>query len=176
MLGIASTLAAEEIEINMSINRLELLHTLEYWIEYSARVIERASNELLIQHGITYRQVRVLAVLIVRGPISQAELAERIQVEPSTIVRVVNRMERDGWIDRKSDPVDKRRNMLVVTPMAETIWETILKCAGQVHVNAYEGITQERLESTIQTLSDICMNLSHDNPSTSDSIEEAQPE
>jgi len=148
----------------MNIDRDEFIESLEYWIEFSSRVLEKSANDLLSEHNITYRQVKVLGVLVVRGPISQTELADRVQVEPSTIVRVVDRMERDGWVNRQNDPTDKRRNIVVITEMASTIWGKVLGCAEKLHAKAFNGIEPERVESAIRTLSEICMNLSEDNP------------
>ena len=66
----------------------------------AANVLERAANEELSKHGITLRQVQVLGALAIFGEQTQAVLADRLLVESSTLVRILDRMERDGWVER----------------------------------------------------------------------------
>lgn len=42
----------------------------------------------------------------------QAFHAERMEIEPINLTRIVDRLEDTGWVDRKSDPVDRRNRIL----------------------------------------------------------------
>ena len=74
-----------------------------YWICMASRAFERAMNEELAPSGITYRQCQVLAWLAIDGNLSQTDLAERMRIEPPTLVGILDRMEREGWVRRESD-------------------------------------------------------------------------
>ena len=59
--------------------------------------------------------MQVLACLALRQSATQTEIAEMIGVEPPTLVRVIDRMEQSGWIARRSDPSDRRKNAIRAT-------------------------------------------------------------
>ena len=70
-----------------------------YWLITTAHGYQRALNERLAPEGITYRQCQVLGYLALEGPLPQSELAGRMQIEPPTLVGILDRMEREGWIE-----------------------------------------------------------------------------
>ena len=71
-----------------------------YWIILASQAYQKALNNELAPHGITFRQSQVLGWLALEGELSQAELAARMLIEPPTLVGVLDRMERDGLISR----------------------------------------------------------------------------
>ena len=75
-------------------------NSIGYWLCMASHAYERAMNEELTAHGITFRQCQVLAWLALEGEQSQTELATRMNIEPPTLVRVLDRMERDGLVSR----------------------------------------------------------------------------
>jgi MarR family transcriptional regulator for hemolysin len=115
------------------------------------RAWQRALNEELQQHGVTFRQFQVLAWLALDGDLTQTELAERMEVEGATVVGVLDRMERDGWIARCPDPHDRRKNLIRPTPQVEPVWDEMAACARRVRRRAVEGLS----ESQIQQLRDL---------------------
>ena len=78
---------------------------------------ERAMNDELAPRGITFRQAQVLWLLAHEGSLSQTDLAERMRIEPPTLVGILDRMEREGWIRREGDATDRRRKF--VAPLAK---------------------------------------------------------
>jgi DNA-binding MarR family transcriptional regulator len=50
------------------------------------------------------------------SPISQKELARRLQCNPSTVVDPTDRLEEAGFVIRRPNPGDRRVNVLIVTP------------------------------------------------------------
>src|SRR5438309_7039654 len=87
-------------------------NSIGYWIFAAAHELARALNEELAAHGITFRQWEVLALLSLKGEQSQSELAERMRIEAPTLVGVLDRMERDGWILRALDATDRRKKLI----------------------------------------------------------------
>ena len=130
-----------------------------YWVLSAANLLERAANEELAAHGITYRQAQVLGTLACYGEISQADLAERILVEPSTVVRILDRMERDGWIERVPSPTDRRVKLLRMTANVEPVWETIQQAGKRIRERITQGLGKQQVEGLIQTMEVICGNL-----------------
>ncbi|MBX9652448.1 MarR family transcriptional regulator [bacterium] len=131
-----------------------------HWICMTSRMVERAMNAELEPEGITFRQAQVLAWMALDGGgLSQVELAERMNIEPATLVSVLDRMARDGWIERVACQEDRRRNLVHPMPKALPAWQKILACAGRVRTRAARGLTHEQQETLKELLGIVQANL-----------------
>ncbi len=133
-----------------------------YWVLSAANLLERAANDELAPHGITFRQVQVLGTLACVGEMSQTELADRIQVEPSTVVRIVDRMERDGWIERFPSPTDRRVKLLRTTDKVEPVWQTIQEAGLRIRQRITTGLSERQVSQLMKSLETMCANLGGD--------------
>jgi len=118
-----------------------------YWLTLTTQAYHRAVSEELSPHGVTYRQSNVLGWLALEGELTQTELASRMMVEPPTLVGILDRMERDGWISRHNCPSDRRKNLIRANRAAEPVWEKIVECALKVRERATMGLTERQLAS-----------------------------
>lgn len=76
---------------------------------------------LLAPHGLHPGQDNLLMLLWAHPGLRQAELARRLGVEPPTVTRMVQRLERAGLIERQSDPHDARLVRVRTTPRARLL-------------------------------------------------------
>lgn len=81
----------------------------------ASRLVEHAWAEALESHGLTHAGLIVLHFLS-GGPASQIELARRARVQTQTMSRTLDRLERDGYIERTADATDRRRHVVRLTP------------------------------------------------------------
>src|SRR5579871_3091612 len=81
-------------------------------------------------HGFTEGQWRVLSHLGRNQGISQAGLAEMLEMQPISVARVLDRMAGNGLIERRPDPRDRRAVQLFLTPAAGPMLE-ILRNVGE---------------------------------------------
>jgi MarR family transcriptional regulator for hemolysin len=139
--------------------------SLGYWVCMTAHVMQKALNEELAPHGITFRQMQVLGWLALEGPLSQADLAERMHLEPPTLVSVLGRMERAGWVRRAADPTDKRKRLVHPAPRCKPVWEQGVACARRVRARAARGIPAADLRRLKTLLSRVRANLEAAEPS-----------
>jgi MarR family transcriptional regulator for hemolysin len=130
-----------------------------YWLTVATQAFHRAVSDELVPHGITYRQSQVLAWLVLEGELSQSELANKMMVEPPTLVGILDRMERDGWITRNSCPADRRKKLIRATTAAEPIWEKIADGGRRVRASATDELTDQEIETLKQLLSRVKHNL-----------------
>ena len=84
----------------------------------NARLLRRAFDERVRAIGITGPQARLLLALERSPGENQAFHAERLEVEPITLCRMVDRMEESGLVERRNDPSDRRARLLYLTPRA----------------------------------------------------------
>lgn len=83
---------------------------------YAAGIaINRAYKPLLDELGLTYPQYLVLSTLWEGGPHTVGRIAERLDLEPSTITPLVKRLEVAGLVDRRRNPQDERQVVVDLT-------------------------------------------------------------
>jgi MarR family transcriptional regulator for hemolysin len=137
----------------------DFAQSIGYWLTMTTQAYHRAVSEELLPHGITYRQSMVLGWLALEGELSQTELAQKMMVEPPTLVGILDRMERDGWISRHNCPSDRRKNIIRANPAAEPVWEKIVECAMRVRGRATQGLSERQLLTLKKLLRRVGQNL-----------------
>lgn len=69
--------------------------------------------------GLTQAQSRTLIHLARNEGINQAGLAELLEIQPITLARAIDRLEADGWVERRTNPKDRRAFTLHLLPKAQ---------------------------------------------------------
>ena len=132
------------------------------WLCSAAHEVRRTLEQLLLAEGITLRQWEVLACLSTQENFgvdcSQNELAFKMGIEPPTLVGVISRMERDGWLEKRPCGKDRRKNKLFPTAKAEAVWDRAAAICHEVREAAIQGVSEEELE----VLRRVCARI-HDN-------------
>jgi MarR family transcriptional regulator for hemolysin len=126
-----------------------------YWVAMTAHALRRALDTELAREKITFRQWEVLALVSLTGELSQGELAEHLGIEAPTLAGILARMERDGWLERNTCPLDGRKKRIRATPKAEAVWSRMVECCRRVRQQATDGVSAEdlaRLKSTCEKL------------------------
>jgi MarR family transcriptional regulator, organic hydroperoxide resistance regulator len=77
--------------------------------------MERRLEQVLERHGLSIPQFDILATLGFEHGITQQELAERLLVTKGNVCGMIDRMEANGWVERRADPDDRRVNRLFLT-------------------------------------------------------------
>lgn len=86
-----------------------------YRLADNSRQLRRLFDERVRGLGLTGPQARLLLSLERIPDENQAFYAERLEIEPITLTRIVDRLEEAGWIERRSDPTDRRARILHLT-------------------------------------------------------------
>src|SRR5579871_3104015 len=120
------------------------------------RHFERQAREL----ELTLAQCKVLAHLSRNEGISQARLAEFTETDPMTLVRTLDRMQQDGWIERRPDPTDRRAHRLFLCQPARPIVARIWKIAEQTRGEMLATLSQSEREQLMDLLERIHGTLS----------------
>ncbi len=134
---------------------------LAWEIAETSRTIRRYYDERTAPLGVTTPQWRVIAWVGHEPGMKQVELADRLDLEPITIGRAIDRLERRGLIERQPDPVDRRVWRLVLTKEGEPIFEKLKNLAERMAARAFAGFSDEELETLHASLTRIRENLDH---------------
>ena len=137
----------------------EFEESIGYWICMTSHLMERALNEELAPQGITFRQFQVLGWLVLEGGMSQIELAERMNIEPPTLVGILDRMQREGWLSREGCPEDRRRKIIRAQAKAEPVWSKMIASARRVRARATQGLDEHQVQTLMQLLGQVQENL-----------------
>ncbi|MGO1080134.1 MarR family winged helix-turn-helix transcriptional regulator [Inquilinus sp. CA228] len=106
------------------------LHTL---IKDLDQLLRRRFDERVRAAGLdlTRPQYRVLIFLDRNPGITQARLAELLDVEKMTVTGLLDRMETRGWVERRRDPNDRRAYSLHLLPPARPVVELLESVIAQ---------------------------------------------
>src|SRR3954452_17712542 len=86
-------------------------------------------RERAVALGLTSAQATALREMT--GPMTMRELAERMSCEPSNATFVVDKLEKQGLIERHAHPTDRRAKLLVLTAEAAALRDRLLELLGQ---------------------------------------------
>ena len=111
------------------------------------------------------RQCAVL-VSVSRDPgINQAALAHRLDIEPIALVRMVDRLQEAGLIERRQNPKDRREWMLHLTPPAYEVVAEIRRIGSAMREEAQADLDAGQRDALLGTLQLIKANLIRKVPS-----------
>jgi DNA-binding MarR family transcriptional regulator len=126
---------------------MDRLKNLGFLIKDTARLYVRLFEQRMRHMGVTLDQAKVLAYLSKNEGVSQIRLAELSGVDPMGLVRLLDRMEGDGWIERRPHPTDRRARQLYVLEKAQPFLEQLWKESDAVRAQVFSGFkAQERTQ------------------------------
>jgi MarR family transcriptional regulator, transcriptional regulator for hemolysin len=125
----------------------------------TGRAFMGALEKKLKGTGVSPAQFVAIGQLIALGPMTQSQLAGILSVSHATGVRLVDRMERDGWVTRETHPGDGRAKRLVPTGKAAEIWAKVSHLGREVLTEAYQGIHPSEIETVKRVLDRVRKNL-----------------
>ncbi|MFD9373397.1 MarR family winged helix-turn-helix transcriptional regulator [Streptomyces sp. NPDC060020] len=95
--------------------------------------------------GLTPRHAMTLMHLE-GGPIGQRALAERLEVDPSVLVGILNDLEGDGLVERRRDPADRRRHNVAITAAGEAALRKTNAALDEVEGGMFAGLSEQERE------------------------------
>jgi DNA-binding MarR family transcriptional regulator len=109
--------------------------------------------------GLTLQQCRALVYLALHEGLSQTRLAELTDIEPMTLVRILDRMESDGWLERRVDSADRRARYVYLKAKAKPLVDDIWKLADLTREEAFLGVPSKQARVLIALLDQVRSNL-----------------
>ncbi len=111
--------------------------------------------------GVTRAQWRVLAVLGREPGLKQVSLAERLDIEPITLSRIIDRLEGAGLVARAPDPSDRRAWRLELTAAATPLLTQLRGLAEDMAGEAFAELSVAEVEAMRRALATIRANISN---------------
>jgi DNA-binding MarR family transcriptional regulator len=111
-------------------------------------------------HGITGRQCAVLIAIDDQEPQSQQEVAQRLGLDRTTMVALIDELQAKDLVGRRPDPQDRRRNVVALTPRGRETLTAALASTTQVEktflapLSAADAKTFRRLLAAVVSAAD----------------------
>ncbi len=130
-----------------------------YVVRHTHKALSRRLAAELARVGIGFKHYYYLRALLETNGISQMELSERVGVDPTTVVTVVNTLARQGIVERRSDPDDRRKALIYLTPKGKALKRPMRSAIDIVQRDAQRGIAAADLENFRKVAAQMTDNL-----------------
>jgi len=100
-------------------------------------------HTLLEGLGLYRGQPSVLQALWEQEGLMHTELARRLRVQPATITKMLKRMEKTGFVERRPDLEDQRVSRVYLTEAGRAIRADVQQVWRQLEEEAFAGLTHE---------------------------------
>jgi len=128
-------------------------------LKTSAKAWEKAADiELRERFGLTGAKWKIIAVLSIKEGITQKHIADMLFVEAPTLVSVIDKMEKEGYVRRESDPNDRRNNLIFMTKKSKDIVDPIIDSILEIRNMGLDKISKKDMEAAKKVLSQIITN------------------
>jgi MarR family transcriptional regulator for hemolysin len=126
-----------------------------------SRLIKRRFDREARQTGlpITRRQAAVVLYIASNEGVSQAEVATWLDLEPIALVRMLDRLNEEGVVERRAHPTDRRVRTLWLTPAARPVVTQILAINKTIREEAFACMPTHARDTVIDILDAIKGNL-----------------
>jgi len=112
-------------------------------------------DEVLAPIALRARPFAFMLLLRQHGSVSQQELASIAGVDPSTVVTIMDAMERAGLAERRRNPEDRRAYRLFLTPRGETMLARAEQHLTQYEERLLEPLSERERKSLVRLLTKV---------------------
>ena len=132
------------VELNLSHCRLK---------QYIAPMLKKRGVPL------TPEQFILIDLLWNQGAMSQQQLADQMQKDKNSVTKLVDAIEKKGFVVRSQNPKDRRSNTILLTEKAELLKSGAKQNGIYILDRMLEGISEEELRNFLQTLAKLNQNM-----------------
>ena len=108
---------------------------------------------------LTPEQFMLIDLLWNHGEMSKQELADQLQKDKNSVTRLVDAIERKGFVVRRQNTSDRRSNTLVLTEQAEKLKADAKQKGISILDKMLEGISEDELRTFLTTLRKLSLNM-----------------
>ncbi|TMJ81702.1 MAG: MarR family transcriptional regulator [Alphaproteobacteria bacterium] len=121
----------------------------------SSRLLRNYIDQRAKRRGTTRAQWIVLFRLRQQEGLSQVDLAEVLELQPISLVRLLDRLVDHGLLERRSDPKDRRANRLFLTASGRQLVDELDSLRDAIANGVLQDVPASAIETSLKTLRDI---------------------
>ena len=134
---------------------LDLKKQLIMQLVESSRLLRNYIDHRAKGRGTTRAQWIVLFRLREQEGLSQVDLAEVLELQPISLVRLLDRLVEHGLVERRHDPRDRRANRLFLTASGRQLANDLDSLRDSIATDVLQDIPVAAIETSLETLRDI---------------------
>ena len=125
----------------------------------SARLLRKLIDRRLQPLGLSRAQWSVLAILSNHEGVSQSQISQELEIEKSTAGRLIDQVEKSGWIERRPIPGDRRLWSIHLTDQARQLLVEIERVIMHAREDMLRGLSEEQQNALTDLLRTVKLNL-----------------
>jgi DNA-binding MarR family transcriptional regulator len=149
--------------------------TFGFLLHDTARLMRRDFERRSKGTGLTRAQWAVLAYVARNEGSSQAALADMLEIEPITLVRLLDKLEAAGLVERRPDPADRRVRRLYLTEATGPLLSQLQDLASETRESALAGLSDSERQQLTDLLMKVRANLSGRDLAKSSEADDSTP-
>src|SRR5579871_4175011 len=121
----------------------------------SSRFLRNYVDHRAKSRGTTRAQWIVLFRLREQEGLSQVDLADVLELQPISLVRLLDRLVEHGLVERRSDPRDRRANRLFLTASGRQLADDLDSLRNAIATDVLQGVPAATVETSLKVLRDV---------------------
>jgi MarR family transcriptional regulator, transcriptional regulator for hemolysin len=134
---------------------LDLKRQLVAQLVESSRLLRNYIDHRAKGRGTTRAQWIVLFRLREQEGLSQVDLADVLELQPISLVRLLDRLVEHGLLERRHDPRDRRANRLFLTASGRQLVDDLDSLRDAIALDVLRDIPAPAIETCLETLRDV---------------------
>jgi len=134
---------------------LDLKRRLIAQLVESSRLLRNYIDHRAKERGTTRAQWIVLFRLRQQEGLSQVDLADVLEMQPISLVRLLDRLVERGLLERRPDPKDRRANRLLLTTTGHQLVDDLDGLRDAIATDVLRDVPPGALQTSLDTLVEI---------------------
>lgn len=126
------------------------------------RELRRIYDRQLAPSGLSLAYAWPVVLIAEHAGMRQRELAERLDVEGPTLVRLLHQLTAMGLVTRRQDPHDQRANSLHLTPAGQAMAKRVRRTIDTVRARLLEEVSDRDLTDSLQVFETLRQAMARD--------------
>ena len=123
------------------------------------RKLRAVFDKIVRERNMTLPRARVFFTLNKKDGINQRELADRLELETPTLVRILDAMEGQGYVERRVAGSDRRAKEIYMTDSGRVVAGEVEALAEDIRGQIISGIPESDLRTTLNVIRAMQANL-----------------
>lgn len=104
------------------------------------------ADQYMDQINLFRGQGMLLKFLSRHDGITHSEIAEKLEISPAAVTKVIRRLEEQNYLKRQPDPKDDRISRVYIQPEGKKVADDILSIFNQLDDHMFQGFSEDELE------------------------------
>jgi MarR family transcriptional regulator, transcriptional regulator for hemolysin len=145
-------------------NKFDYENSIGFIINRTAKtLIHTFEQELRNKFGITFGQWKIIIILANNNDgLSQKEIADKLGLEGPTIIPIIDKLEKDGFVKRMADKNDRRNNRIFLTKKTISLLDSMVSYTLKIKEISIRNIPEQDISITKHTLEKVWHNIQNE--------------